>query len=407
MEQKPAWQLPGRKEIVTERERILTSIRGYVPDRLPWVPRLEFWYRARRRNGTLPAEVASLTLPEIIARLGVGYYANVPDFTCCPTEVPNPDRTIGIFNAASIPYEIELDSVDRRITSNAHQTVVEYHTPVGSIRTAVVLTEEMLDAGTSQPWLSEKAIREPRDFDVVGYIFSHLKVKPRTRGYEVMRETVGERGIAVAFAQAAASPVHLIMKDLMTEEQFFYAMADYPEKIRTLADQIEPFFRSVQDIAASTSAEVVFLGGNYDDSITHPAFFRQYILPALRQYSDALHLRGKFLMTHTDGENRLLLRPYLEAGFDVADSVCPAPMTRCSLDQILEAFEGRITLWGGIPSILLIPDVCSQRDFRDFVDGLIARHGLRPRFILGVSDMVTADADWERLRYITEKIASL
>jgi len=29
------------------------------------------------------------------------------------------------------------------------------------------------------------------------------------------------------------------------------------------------------------------------------------------------------------------------------------------------------------------------------------------RFVLGVSDMVTADADWDRLEYITEKVAGL
>ncbi len=43
---------------MTHRERILAAIRGETPDRLPWVPRLEFWYRARIRQGTLPAGVA-------------------------------------------------------------------------------------------------------------------------------------------------------------------------------------------------------------------------------------------------------------------------------------------------------------------------------------------------------------
>ncbi len=389
---------------MTERERILTTLRGGVPDRTPWVPRLEFWHRARCRNGTLPAELASLTLPEIAQRLGVGCYANVPDFTCCPAGIANPDRTIGIFNASSIPYEIELEDVDRQITVDGNETVIEYHTPAGSIRTALVYTEEMLDAGASQAWISRRAIRQPGDFDVLNHIFSHLNVKPRLQGYRALRETVGDAGVAVAFAHGAASPMHFIMKELMAEEQFFYAMADYPEKIAELACRIEPFFRAVKDIAQSTGAEVVFLGGNYDDSITHPAFFRRHILPSLREYADALHLRGQYLMTHTDGENRLLLAPYLESGFEIADSVCPAPMTRCTLDQLLNAFEGRITIWGGIPSILLVASVCSRRDFEQHIDQLLARHGARPRLILGVSDMVSADAVWDRLTYITERI---
>jgi len=32
---------------VTHKERILTACRGEVPDRLPWVPRMDLWYKAR------------------------------------------------------------------------------------------------------------------------------------------------------------------------------------------------------------------------------------------------------------------------------------------------------------------------------------------------------------------------
>jgi hypothetical protein len=334
----------------------------------------------------------------------VGYYASVPDFTSCPTEIPNPDRTIGIFNALALPYEVEYDGVDRRITRNGNKTVIEYHTPVGSIRTALVSTEEMLDAGASHPWVAQHAISNPQDFEVVGYIFSRLKVKPRLEHYLALRDEIGERGLAVAFTSGSASPVHFIMKELMGEEQFFYAMADYPDKIRELAEKIAPFFQSMLDIAASTPAEVVLLGGNYDDSITHPAFFRQYILPALYEYANTLHKKGKYLMTHTDGENRRLLSLYLESGFDIADSVCPSPMTRCTLDELLEAFDGRITMWGGIPSILLCPASSTEEQFRRFIDDLMVRHSRKSRLILGVSDMVTADAEWDRLSYITEKI---
>ena len=50
---------------MTHRERILAAIEGRVPDRLPFAPRLEFWYRARLRNNTMPEEVRGLTLDEI------------------------------------------------------------------------------------------------------------------------------------------------------------------------------------------------------------------------------------------------------------------------------------------------------------------------------------------------------
>ena len=82
-------------------------------------------------------------------------------------------------------------------------------------------------------------------------------------------------------------------------------------------------------------------------------------------------------------------------------------MTRMTIDEIRAAFENRITIWGGIPSVLLCPDSASDAQFRSWIDTLIDRYGHESRFVLGVSDMVTADADWERLAYITARVAAL
>jgi hypothetical protein len=391
---------------MTERERILTAIRGETPDRLPWAPRLEFWYRARLRRGAMPANLRGLSLYEVAERLGVGYYSSVPDFTEREDETDMADRVLGILNVPVLAHRVILDGVDRRVSHSGGQTVTEYHTPVGSIRTAEVFTDEMLDGGASISWVTEQAIQKPQDFETVGYIFSHLKVEPRA-GYLVRRRAVGDRGLAVAWVTGTACPVHHIMKELMTVEHFFYAMQDYPGKIERLAAQMEPCYVQMQQLAADSPAEVVFLGGNYDDSITYPRFFEKHILPPLRDYARQLHARGKYLMTHTDGENRRLMPLYLETGFDIADSVCPAPMTRMPLDDILLAFQDRITIWGGIPSVLLCSDSAGDSEFRCWIDGLIERYSHASRFVLGVSDMVTADCEWDRLEYITEKIAGL
>ena len=137
---------------MTHRERVLAAIRGKIPDRLPWVPRLEFWHRARMRQGTLPLALRSLTLPEITEYLGVGCYSSIPDFT----DVTNPDamidRALGIINHPVLPYRVTLENVERRVIERGRTIVVEYHTPLGSIQTSMVFTEEMLNSGVSVPW---------------------------------------------------------------------------------------------------------------------------------------------------------------------------------------------------------------------------------------------------------------
>jgi hypothetical protein len=390
---------------MTHRERILAAIRGETPDRLPWVPRLEFWHRARLRHGTLPSNLRSLTLTEITDRLGVGCYSSIPDFTDSTNDAAMLDRALGIFHLPVLPYRVTLQDVDRRVSRCGQETVVEYHTPLGSLRTVTVFTEEMLDAGASMSWIVEHALRQPRDFEVAGYIFSHLKIEPQPEGYLRRRDEVGERGLTAGYLLGTACPVHHIMKELMPLDQFFYALHDYPERVQRLAEQMEPLYENLKQIGADSPAEVVFLGANYDDSITYPAFFEKYILPALRDYASLLHSKGKYLMTHTDGENKQLLALYLRAGFDIADSVCPYPMTRCRLEEIRVAFADRITIWGGIPSTLLCSTSTPEDEFRRSIAQLIERYDGESHFILGVSDMVTADADWDRLHYVTEKVA--
>lgn len=391
---------------MNHRERVLAAIRGDVPDRIPWVPRLEFWHRARLRRGNMPADLRGLSLQEISDRLGVGFYATVPDFTEREEETDMLDHGLGIFNHPVLSYRVLLEGVERRVTRRGRETVTEYRTPVGSLRTAQIFTEEMLDGGASIPWTSEHAVRRPADFEVAAYLFSHLRVEPRTGAWERRRRLVGDRGVAVAYVIGTACPVHHIMKELMSVEEFFLAQHDCPQKIDRLAEAMQPYYTDMQKISAETGAEVVLLGGNYDDSITHPRWFDTYILPALRNYADSLHARGKYLMTHTDGENRRLIPSYLRAGVDVGDSLCPAPMTRMTLEEIRAAFQNRITIWGGIPSVLLCPDSVDERDFRLRIDALKERYNNATRLVLGVSDMVTADASWDRLRYITEKLGS-
>jgi uroporphyrinogen-III decarboxylase len=394
---------------MTERERALAAIRGETTDRVPWVPRLDFWYRAALRKGTMPAEWRGLTVEEIAVRLGAGVYATNPNYEV--DEARRIDRGLGLMHLPTVTYDFEFEGVERRIShrqaKNRTETVVQYVTPLGTVQTAFGFTEEALDAGAYTAWVSEPPILKPEDFEPVGYLFEHIKVKPQMDGYLALRQKVGNHGVAVAATLGSAGPIHHIMKQLMFTEQFYYALADYPEKIYRLAEQMEPFFQAMQDTALDSPAEVVYLGGNYDDSLTPPPLFRKHILPVLKQYGEQLHARGKYLLTHTDGENRRLMPLFLETGFDVADSICPYPMTQVPLEQIHQAFAGRITIWGGIPATQLCPGSTDEESFRRYVAELVERYGHAKHLVLGVSDMVTADADIGRLKFLNDKILAI
>src|SRR6516165_6036365 len=84
--------LQGRM-IMTHRERIWAAIRGAVPDRLPWVPRLEFWHRARLRQGTLAAWPFTFAYPDRDYR-PAGWGA-MPRYPISPTRRTMPPWSTG------------------------------------------------------------------------------------------------------------------------------------------------------------------------------------------------------------------------------------------------------------------------------------------------------------------------
>ena len=113
-------------------------------------------------------------------------------------------------------------------------------------------------------------------------------------------------------------------------------------------------------------------------------------------------------MTHTDGENRRLMPLYLRANFDIADSVCPAPMTRLSVDEFYEGFAGPHHDLGR--HSLRFCCVRTARATRSFAAGLTTGRTLRAARAASCSASATwsrPTARWDRLAYVTGRIESL
>jgi hypothetical protein len=79
-------------------------------------------------------------------------------------------------------------------------------------------------------------------------------------------------------------------------------------------------------------------------------------------------------------------------------------MTRCTLEEIRTGFGEHVTIWGGIPSTLLCATSTPENEFRHSIDEIVDRYRHESHFVLGVSDMVTADCEWDRLQYITDRL---
>lgn len=389
---------------MNHKDMIISTLKGEPTGSIPFIPRLDIWYNSNKKRGTLPQKYQKASLREITDDLGLGYHSVIPHFRDFEHEDDDLDIGLGIYIFKNCLYKVILHNVERTVERSQNgSTKVVYKTPYGKISTAFVYSEDMKKSGATLSHITEPAIKDENDLKAAAYIYTNAQVVPDYVNFKQhMEEFVGDRGVAVGFAGVYASAVHLLQKELMSIESFFYALYDYPELIDEFDQSVSDFCDRTFRAAADSPAQVILSGANYDSAITTPPFFKKYITPHLKKQADILKSKGKFLMTHTDGENDGLLDEYIKGGVDIADSVCPSPMTSLSLGKTREVLKDKVTIWGGIPSVAMLENTMSDRQFDEFLENTLIQAGRADHLILGIADTTPPGAKFERILKIAQ-----
>jgi len=383
--------------IMTHHDRMLAAIRRQPTDEIPWAPRLDLWYIAQRARGTLPKHLEGLNIAQVAEAFGVGCHSQRADFT--KSRVPEDFilRGLGLDIHPDLPYRLELRGMPVDVCK-------EGDTSKGEVYTSLAWSESMKRNGITLPFVESFAIKSPDDFDAIAEVFEHIEVIPTPENYAAFHKSIGDQGLAIANGVIGASPMHLIYHELISQEDFIYLYMDDPEGLTQLAKRMEPLFEKILDAVVGCKAEGVYWGANYDDNLTWPPFFEAEIAPWLKKIATRLHGCDKFLLTHCDGENQRLLPLYPDCNFDVADSICPKPMTICSLKEVRDGMGPKVTIWGGLCSVAFLDNSMSDASFEEHLDNTFAAIGPGDRTILGVSDNVPPDANLARLERVKERI---
>lgn len=390
------------------KKTIINTIKGKKTDYVPFIPRLDIWYKSNKIRNTLPKKYKSYTLVEIAKDLGLGFHTIVPDFSYYRNKKSAALAGLGIYDLKTNPYAINTDNLDFEFKTDCNgitQTI--YLTPYGNITTKTIYDYRMKESGATIGHTLEHAFKTAADVNAIGYIFENIKVEKNYKDFSEYKDSIGNNGITVAFCMLSASPMHHIMKSLCRFENFIYQLHDNPTIFESLAQKIDIFLSKIVNVAASSDADVVFCGANYDSFLTWPLFFKQYITPYLKKYSAISHQMDKFFLTHADGENEGLIKEYVEGQIDIADSICPYPMTKLKLEDIRREFNGKITIWGGIPSICALEKFMNEYEFDRYLYSLADSIGKGDHIILSFADTTPPDAKFERISKLAKFTKSL
>jgi hypothetical protein len=363
---------------MTNRERILAVLDRKSPDRVPWIARLDLWYHARMAEGNLPARFHGMNLVDVGRTLRTG----------------NPARDGRIFTTRYEGLEVRAE----RAPGVARQRFV---TPYGEVTFGRILSDKV--SGTTDQGLPlEHPIHSVDDYKVLEYIAEHTYYDPCYDEYLAYETAVGGEGYPMV--SCGDVPFHYFLLHLSGYNQAYFEMVDHAEEFEHLIAVMEQIDRErLWPVVADSPARLILHGVHFDSQMTPPHMFRKYMTPYYRDFSALLHARGKSLVWHADDDSKDILAEVKDAGFDMSECFCTAPMVEVTLEEARAAWKSDVAIFGGVPSIILEPTF-PEAEFEEYLRGVFRTIAPGDAFILGVADNVMPTSLIERVERISDLV---
>ena len=270
---------------MTPKQRIEAVYQGRTPDQVPFMLDLSHWFYHENR---LPWDLSKAydkpeyELIDYHKRAGVGFY------------VPN----LGSFFAVHYPPDVTTTvtkSDDGRTITWQHET------PLGTIRRSRVWEDATYAWGIAR-W----ALRSEPELRVLGHALAGRTYSPRWDRYQAWADAVGDCG--VVYVGLGYSGMGQLLNYWLGVEGVMYAVADWPETVHEVVDQINANTLDCVDMLARSPVEFVVMGDNFSSDVQPPRFFDTWSRPFYEEAIRRLHAAGKFVAVHIDGKLRGALR---------------------------------------------------------------------------------------------------
>lgn len=359
---------------MTHKQRILAAARKQSVDELPFGARIDLWYSYHSGHDTLPEKYRGWSMVDILR-----------------------DQDAGIQLRFVRIWKTEYHNMEVVTHSDPPYTTTEYKTPIGTVTLKTVYTPE---EGPLTAYEMELPFRSEEDYPIIEYLLANTTFVLDLDDYYKTEEMLGDDGVIVT--GLGYSPMQQIMRYWIGYERFFYELYDHPSKVECLYELAVELSRKMLDIVVNSPVEISTVGGNWSDDI-HTPLFKKYFVPWLREAVEFLHSKGKLSQVHIDGEMKRLIPMFLETGVDVAEAWSPAPMTSVTTAELRKAWGDKVTIWGGVPSMLFEPQY-SDQEFDDYVLNLFREVAPGRSFIVGMGDNLPFDGKIERVGRLVDLI---
>ena len=367
---------------MTPRERLLTTLRGQIPDRVPVSPfvqeeYLSFYYPGRAQLDRVidATELAHALDFDLMAKHRA-------------LEPPH------FFRHSYPNWEL------RRSESRAEGMVRRRREIITPSRT---LVQE--EAG---PWTGAAAsgvrlqVTRPllQDSDDIASFLQYLpglddedRRQMRATAEEWQR-VIGDRGVLAPWGFAG---VFNFCADLRGLDTFYMAPYEDEASYHALMDGVASAMCAYSAALGETAIDCIGIQGHMaGGATTGPDFFRRFVQPYEQRVINAIHAAGKFSVYHNCGCARRLYANYRELGMTVWETVSEPPRGDNRMADAKEALGDRICLLGNLEHVDFLKRATPEEV--DAATREIVRAG-KPggRFIFSTSDYLEQNTPRENV----------
>jgi hypothetical protein len=355
---------------------------------LVFQPRIKHWFDVNYMKGTIPSNYQGMYLDEVYEDLGVA-----------PREVWGSTSTGSKHTGYLALKNIDSDNVEvwtRKMIEYQGKREIEYlitefKTPVGEIRQVQRYTEH----GTSL-MNTEYFLKSLNDLKVFEFILGERSYKWDKNSFEWSKKRFGE--IIPIRASLERIPIMWLIVGIMGFQRTITMIRKHPEEMKRFMDVLEKEHLKQIEVYKGKPVTELNFGDNMHQDLCPPPYFMKYVIPFFQRVMPKIHAEGIFTSSHWDGNVKQLLPLVSETLLDGLECVTPKPQGDVTLIEMKEGMKDMF-LRDGIPAILMCPwtDVkILKRHVKDLIETFY------PKLILGVSDLLPANGDIERVRVVNK-----
>ena len=365
---------------VTQRERFEAVLNGQVPNHVPMSCRIDLWYNNQATNGTLPPEIADLTIEQIEDRLGWARSARFRDFVT--------EHREGVRETLEdcVGHVIRTWKVEGRKLQQVEQQ-----------------TELQRRKGLPGRVI-ERFLKTKEDYQTMTRVWERTILVPDHAACQRFDRQTGSDGMPLLIFDHI--PIHRIMQSYAGYGNCYFHLHDMPDAVQDLKQVMEYKYEVFWPELAKCAIPFIIHGAHWSSHMTPPPLFEQHFIPYLQKFTQAMHKAGKWCAFHGDNDLSMLLDLVVQSGVDAVECFACSPLVNLSLSKARQVWGDRIVIWGGCPSTMLDTSTSNQA-FDNYLNYLTEEIADCRAFILGISDNAMPDALWSRIVKLAQRVSAV